>query len=82
MQLVVALSCLSKRIEMEKTCLKNTHWSKFIDYDNHDLKNFTQKLNVRLNFKSLVISHYQGIVETICHPFLLHPLLKVSQHKF
>ena len=34
MQLVVEISGLSKRIEMETTCLENTHFGKYINYDN------------------------------------------------
>lgn len=34
MQLVVEISGLSKRIEMETTRLENTHFGKFINYDN------------------------------------------------
>ena len=33
MQLVVEFRCLSKCIEMERTCSENKHLGKFIDYD-------------------------------------------------
>ena len=36
MQLVGEFRSLSKRAEMETTCLENKYLSKFIDYDNQD----------------------------------------------